>query len=166
MWYIDSGASCHMTRVHENLIDLTQISDIEVVLGDDQVVKAVGCGTVSFHRESLPPMLLREVIYAPGLKKSLVLVSAIEERGYEVLFHDGQVLLFPEGSSITSAKVIGTRNEKMYMLMFHPARELFHLTSNNDLCEIWHKRMAHFHHGDLRVLREIVAGVPYFSTKH
>jgi hypothetical protein len=56
MWYIDSGASRHMTGVRENLTDLTQIGDVEVVLGDDRVVKAVGCGTVSFQRESLPPM--------------------------------------------------------------------------------------------------------------
>jgi hypothetical protein len=32
-----------------------------------------------------------------GLKKNLVSVSTIEERGYEVLFRDGQVLLFPRG---------------------------------------------------------------------
>jgi hypothetical protein len=48
MWYTDNGASHHMTRVHEHLTDLTQIGDVEVVLGDDRVVKAVGCGTVSF----------------------------------------------------------------------------------------------------------------------
>jgi hypothetical protein len=83
-------------------------------------------------------MLLREVIYVPGLKKNLVSVSAIEERGYEVLFHDGQVLLFPKGSSITSAKVIGTRHEKLYKLMFQPARALIHTTNNSDLCELWH----------------------------
>ena len=53
-------------------------------------------------------MLLREVLYVPGLKKNLILVFAIEERGYEVLFRDGQVLLFPKGPSITSTKVIGT----------------------------------------------------------
>jgi hypothetical protein len=155
-----------MTGVREHLTDLTQIGDVEVVFGDDRVIKAVGCGTVSFQRESLPPMLLKEVLYGPGLKKNLVSVSAIEERCYEVLFHDGQMLLFPKGSSITSAKVIGTRHEKLYKLMFQPARALFHSTSNNDLCELWHKRMAHLHHGALRVLREIVTGVPDFSTEH
>jgi hypothetical protein len=82
------------------------------------VVKAVGSGTVSFQRESLPPMLSRDVLYVHGLKKNLISVSTIEERGYEVLFRDGQVLLFPKGSSITSAKVIGTRHEKLYKLMF------------------------------------------------
>jgi hypothetical protein len=52
---------------------------------------------------------------------------------------DGQVLLFPKGSSITSAKVIGTRDEKLYKLMFQPASALYHTTNNNDLCELWHR---------------------------
>jgi transposase InsO family protein len=166
MWYIDSGASRHMAGVRENLKDLTQIGDVEVLLGYDQVFKAVGCGIVSIQRECVSPMLLREVLYVPSLKKNLVSIFAIEERGYEVLFRDGQVLLFPKGSSINSAKVFGTRHEKLYKLMFHPVKALFHSTSNSDLCELWHRRMAHLHHGALRVLREIVIGVPYFSTEH
>jgi hypothetical protein len=164
--YIDSVASRHMTDVHEHLIDLTQIGDLEVVLGDDRVVKAVGSGTVSFQRESLPPMLLRNVLYVPGLKKNLISVSTIEERGYEVSFRDGQVLLFPKGSSITSDKAIGTQHEKLYKLIFQPASALFHTTNDSDPYELWHRRMAHSHHGALRILREIVTGVPNFNTKH
>jgi hypothetical protein len=117
-WYIDSGACRHMTTVREHLTDLTQCGDAEVVLGDDREVKVAGCGTVSFWRESLPPMTLTEVLYVLGLKKNLVSVSTIEEKGYEVLFCDGQVLLFPRGSSITSAKVIGTRHERLYKFLF------------------------------------------------
>jgi hypothetical protein len=166
VWYIDSGASRHMTSVREHLTDLTQIGNLEVVLGDDQVVKAIASGTVSFQRESLPPILLRDVLYVPSLKKNLISVSTIEERGYEVLFCDGQVLLFPKGSSITSAKVIGTRHDKLYKLMFQPASALYHTTINSDLCELWHKRMAHLHHRALRILREIVTAVSKFSTEH
>jgi hypothetical protein len=95
-----------------------------------------------------------------------VLVSTIEDRGYEVLFRDGHVLLYPKGSSITSTKVIGIRHEKLYKLMFQPARALMHSTNNNDLCDLWHRRMAHLHHGALRILREIVTGVPEFSIEH
>jgi hypothetical protein len=137
-----------------------------VVLGDDSVVGAVGCGTVSFQRESLPPMLLRDVLYVLGLKKNLVSVSTIEDRGIEVLFRDGKVLLYPKGSPLTSAKVIGIRHEKLYKLMFQPSRALFHGTNINDLCELWHKRMAHLHHGALRILREILSGVLEFSIEH
>jgi hypothetical protein len=78
----------------------------------------VGCGTISFRRESLPPMTLTKVLYVSGFKKNLVSVSTIKEKGYEILFRDGQVLLFPKGSSITSAKVIGTRHERLYKFFF------------------------------------------------
>jgi hypothetical protein len=152
MWYIDSGSSRHMKGVREHLTNITHIGDVEVVLGDDWVVKAVGCGTVSFQRESFPPMSLTKVLYVLGLKNNLVSVSAIEERGFEVLFYDGQVLLYQKGSSITSAKVIGTRHENLYELMFQPARELIYTTSSSDLCELWNRRMAHLHHGALSVL--------------
>jgi hypothetical protein len=166
-WYIDSGASRHMKIVREYLTNLTQCGDAEVVLGDDHEVKVAGCGTVSFRRESLPLMILTEVLYVPGLKKNLVSVYTIEEKGYEVLFHDGQVLLFPRGSRITSAKVIGTRHVRLYKFLFQQVRALINSTNNNnDLCEIWHRRMAHLHHGTLRVLRELVTGVPDFSLEH
>jgi hypothetical protein len=100
-------------------------------------VKVVGSGIVSLHRESLPPLTLAEVLYVLGLKKNLVLVYTIEENFYEILFHDGKVLLFPRGSSITSSKVIGTRHERLYKFFFHLVRVLIHTTSNNnDLCEL------------------------------
>jgi hypothetical protein len=137
-----------------------------VVFGDESMVKAVGSGTISFQRESQPPLLVRDVLYVPGLKKNLILVSTIEDKGYELVFHDGHVLMYPNGSNITSAKVIGIRHGKLYKLMFHPARALLHNTNNSDLCELCHRRMTHFHHGDLRILREIVTEVPDFSTEH
>jgi hypothetical protein len=46
VWYINSGASRHMTGVREHLTDLTQFGDLEVVLGDDRVVKEVGSRTI------------------------------------------------------------------------------------------------------------------------
>lgn len=37
---------------------------------------------------------------------------------------------------------------------------------NRDLCKLWHRRMAHLHHGALCILRQITLGVPEFSTGH
>ena len=85
-WCIDSGASSHMTGSHEMFSKLSQAdTDVEVVLGDDSIVSAVGRGTITFQRESMSPMLLRDVLYVPGLKKNLVSVSMIEDQGLGVL---------------------------------------------------------------------------------
>jgi hypothetical protein len=107
VWYIDSEASRHIKGDREYFTNLTEIGDIEVVPGNDSVVKVFGSGTISFQRQSLSPMLVRDLLYVPSLKKNLISVSTIDDRGYEVLFHDGKVLLYPKGSSISSAKVIG-----------------------------------------------------------
>ena len=53
--------------------------DVKVVLGDDSAVIEVGCGTITFQRESMSLMVLRDVLYVPGLKKNLASVSMIED---------------------------------------------------------------------------------------
>ena len=48
-WYIDSGASSHMTSAREMFSELSQAdTDVEVVLGDDSIVSAVGRETITF----------------------------------------------------------------------------------------------------------------------
>ena len=75
-----------MTGVREYFSELSESdTDVEVVLGDDRVVRAVGVGTLTFQRESKPPLKVTEVLYVPGMRKNLISVSALEDKGYEVL---------------------------------------------------------------------------------
>ena len=83
IWYVDSGASRHMTGVREYFLELSESGTyIEVVLGDDNVVRAVGVGTLTFDREPKPPLKVSDVLYVSGMKKNLISVSALEDRGY------------------------------------------------------------------------------------
>ena len=164
-WYIDSGATSHMTGAREVFSELSEAGrDVEVVLGDNTVVRAVGRGTITFQRESMSPMTLRNVLYVPGLKKNLVSVSTIEDRGLGVCFSDGRVQVYPKATGMSSAMDIGVRCGKMYKLLFQPQCALAH-SSSSELCELWHRRMAHLHHPALRLLRSMVTGLPEFSTE-
>jgi hypothetical protein len=82
------------------------------------------------------------------------------------VFHDGHMPMYLKGSSITSAKVIGIRHGNFYRLMFQLPISLIHNTNNNDLCELWHSRMAHLNPRDLRMLRDIVTMVLDLGTEH
>ena len=123
--YVDSGASRHMTGAKDQF---TQFSDrrinLEVELGDESIVRAVGVGTVSFQRESLPPLVVLKVLYVPGLRKNLIFVSTIEDKGYEVTFRGGQVIMYPKGSLVESGKVIGERHGRLYTFSFQPVGAL------------------------------------------
>ena len=71
MCCIDSGASRHMTGAREFFSELAERAlDIEIVLGDDHTVRVVGVGTMTFERESLPPLKVMDVLYVPGMKKN------------------------------------------------------------------------------------------------
>ena len=104
-------------------------------------------------------MKVKKVLYVLGLAKNLISISTIEDSGYEIVFRDGKILIHPRGSSSRIAKVIGIRQGKLYRLMFQPAQALIH-SSSSDMCELWHRRMAHLHHGDFNVLKEIVTSLP------
>lgn len=49
VWFVDNGASCHLTRVREHFTSRREDDiDLEVVLADNSMVRAVGVGIVSF----------------------------------------------------------------------------------------------------------------------
>ena len=129
--------------------------DVEVVLGDDTVARVVGRGSIIFQRESMSPMTLRDVLFVPGLKKNLISVSMIEDRGLGVSFLDGHVCAFSKTVGPSASYTIGVRCGKLYKLLFQPQRALAH-SSSNELCELWHRRMAHLHHPALGFVRHMV----------
>ena len=103
---------------------------MEVVLGDDLAVRAVGRGTITFQRESMSPMVLRDVLYVPGMKKNLVSVSMIEDQGLGVSFLDRHVHMLPKIAGPSALVANGARCGKMYRLFFQPQHTLAHSSGN------------------------------------
>ena len=52
-------------------------------------MKGVGNATLRLNEGNA--LLLQEVLYVPDLKKNLVSISAMEDKGYKVAFSDGKV---------------------------------------------------------------------------
>jgi hypothetical protein len=157
-----------MTSFREYFYDLRDIEvRIEISLADDRVVRVVGVGTVTFQRDGMPPISFTDVLYVLGMKKNLISVSTLQDRGLEVTFRGSEVLIHPRGSSPASRHVIGVREGKLFRLLFQPLHALAASNDNNrQLCELWHRRMAHLHHGSLGGLIEVVTGVPQINIEH
>ena len=67
-------------------------------------------GTIWFQLDSKDYLHLVDVVFVPGLK----------EKGYKVAFVDGQVVVWPQDSSIELAWVIGVREGGLYRLTGWP----------------------------------------------
>ena len=78
VWYLDSGASFHMTGDKEFFSDLEEKDlQMHIEMGNDGRYSANGIGTITFERYSSNPFLLKDVMHVPGLKKNLVSVAVI-----------------------------------------------------------------------------------------
>lgn len=58
----------------------------------------------------------RDVLYVPGLKKNLVSVSALADKGYEVTFRQCRVFITPSNSMV--AKQIGANSEFLIFFIY------------------------------------------------
>jgi hypothetical protein len=112
----------------------------------------------------MPPISFTDVLYVPRMKKNLISVSTLQDRGLEVTFRGTEVLIHPRGSSLASEQVIGVRDGKLFRLLFQLLHAL--AASSDSSRQLWHCKMAHLHHGALGGLREVVTGVPQISIEH
>ena len=114
-WYFDSGASFHMTGDVNLFSDLVEKDlQLHVELGENGRYSATGIGTITFQRESGKLILLQDVVHVLGLKKNLISVAMLEDKGNDVVFSEGKVFLrYKETGQV---KKVGIRAKNLYRL--------------------------------------------------
>eukprot|EP00253_Pinus_taeda_P029075 PITA_29075 len=66
--------------------------NIEIILGDNATYLVKGIETVILHLNQGQTLHSQEVLYVPYLKKNVVSISAMEDKGFKVTFIDGKVV--------------------------------------------------------------------------
>ena len=122
-------------------------------MGDDGRYSATRIGIVTFQRESGSPLRLKDVMFVSSLKKNIVFVVVLEDRGYDVIFNKGKTFL----RHITTGQVkkIGVYVKKLYKIDVEESVALSmkaEKVQSNDVSEIWHIRLGHLTHGALKII--------------
>jgi hypothetical protein len=129
-----------------------------VKLGDDYQYPIKGVGEASYKLDSGKAMRMKDVLYVPGLKKNLLSISTLDEKGFRVAFVDGEVLMWPKGKTFDDAVVIGVQEGGLYKLKGRSDSTLIHDTVNSS--ELWHRRFSHLHYRALPIVSKMVTGLP------
>lgn len=88
-WYIDSGATRHMSPTKENFLNFKEVQIRDVKIGDGSTLKAEVTGDVKIKVLSnygYRDIILKDCLYVPKLQPNLVSVLKITSLGYEVSF--------------------------------------------------------------------------------
>jgi hypothetical protein len=154
-----------MTGYLSALTELTEKkSFVHVELGDDATYAIQGVGSTSFQLDSSIVLHIEEILFVPRLKKNLLSISTLEDKGFRATFMDGKALLWPKDRDMILVVVIGVREGGLYTLPRRHIQALVHDTIN--LCELWHRRLAQFHYIALPRLKSMVTGMLDLHSKH
>lgn len=101
-------------------------------MGNDEKYSVSGAGIVIFQREHGARLTLTDVKYVPGLKRNLVLIGMLEDRGYDVVFNKGKVFL--RHIITRQVKQIGSQIKNLYALEVQdPCKALSSEATDGDL---------------------------------
>ena len=112
-WFLNNGASFHMT-VNKILFSTLEEKYLQILItmGNDEKYSVSGVGTFIFQREHGSRLTLTDVKYVPRLKRNLVSIAMLEDRGYDVVFSKGKVFL--KHIITRQVKQIGSRVKNLY----------------------------------------------------
>ena len=90
---------------------------MHIEMGDDGRYNVTGIGTISFEGESSKPFILEDVMHVPGLKKNLISVAMLEDKGYDVFFSEGKAFLRSKATGKTRRIAVPVKN--LYQLQVY-----------------------------------------------
>ena len=95
-------------------------------------------------------------MHVPGLKKNLISVAMLEDKGYDVVFSEGKAFLRSKATGET--RRIGVRVKNLYQLQVDDCAAMAGKAEgvvSRDEGKLWHRRLGHLHHGALKILQHI-----------
>lgn len=96
LWYLDIGASYHMTGSKTKFTDLdTTVSGI-VRFGEGSTMDICGRGTVLFECQDSGNRALTDVYYIPKLISNIVSLSQLKEHGCRLVLEGGLLHIFDQ----------------------------------------------------------------------
>ena len=161
-WYVDSGATSHMTYDRKILSNFREFQHpSQVYLGDDKAIFATGQGSVKIacYDESYPITLtLENVLYVPKLRKNLLSVAAIAKKGAEVKFDNKTCTVIKDKRTLVIGHIVDDRLYRVNTVDFVNVA-----TSKEPDLRSWHCRFGHLNHSyiDQMIKKNMVEGLKH-----
>ncbi|WVZ22010.1 hypothetical protein V8G54_000554, partial [Vigna mungo] len=97
-WWIDSGASRHVCKDRCLFKTFKEDDNGEVLyMGNDSMAKVLGVGQVELLLSSGKSLVLRDVLYAPELRRNLVSGVILNRLGFKLVFESDKFILSKGG---------------------------------------------------------------------
>ncbi|KAG7594649.1 Zinc finger CCHC-type [Arabidopsis thaliana x Arabidopsis arenosa] len=105
VWYLDNGASNHMTGILAYFSKLDESVTGKVRFGDDSLIDIKGKGSIVFVAKNGERRALHDVYYIPNLRSNIVSLGQATESGCDVRMREDYLTLYDrDGKLFVKAK--------------------------------------------------------------
>ena len=176
VWYLDSGATTHMTKHKDILSDYVDVESAGVTCANNAVLPVVGTGNTDVYlRETPGATVIKDVVFVPNISANLLSVNKLTKSGLTVTFNDKGCSIYITNDVKTSGTVVGSAVEDrgMYRLAVLNQPKESHITPNEENDEAafqvtatpvdwfmrWHKRYGHLNFDYMKELNDLCLGI-------
>jgi transposase InsO family protein len=160
LWYLDTGATNHMTGAREAFTELNTRVQGTVKFGDGSVVAIEGRGSILFEAKTGEHQRLFNVYYILQLTANIVSLGQLDEGGCKVHIDDGVLRIWDERRRLVAR--VQRSTARLYLLKLKLAKLVCLVAQRSDEAWRWHERFGHLHFDALRKLAkdDMVCGLP------
>jgi hypothetical protein len=163
VWFLDTGATNHMTGSVDAFAELDRSVSGKVRFADGSVVDILGRGMVVFALEGGDHRAFTEVFFIPALRSNVVSLGQLDESWFDIHIRRG-VLTVRDHRNRLMMKVQRSQN-RLYKFLFKPVHPVCLAAGLMSEAWRWHARLGHLHFdGMQRMARgELVRGLPHID---
>ncbi|KAJ3698372.1 hypothetical protein LUZ61_002077 [Rhynchospora tenuis] len=161
-WFLDSGATAHVTPDINNLTSSLPYAGTDTVhIGNGAGLSILNIGSTVIYT-SIKPIYLNNVLHVPKITKNLLSISQLL-RDNDVIVEFSSSYCFIKDRVTHQTLLLGNLTNGLYSLQQPTTHQALHIAHNSS--EVWHSRLVHCSHNVLDTLAKTNCLVINSKTK-
>lgn len=156
-WYVDSGATNHMTNCKDWLENYHDVASKDVTCANNEKLCGVGVGNVRVRIGNEGLKTINDVTYVPDLTTNLLSVSAMVKKGMVVTFSATGCQIYQENDCRIEGNVKVTASEIGGIYRLNVMSDKANFVSEKQTQALWHRRLGHLGERNMNLLRSGMA---------
>jgi transposase InsO family protein len=171
-WYVDSGATTHMTCNKDWLINYKRSMETKTITcANNEKLRSEGTGKVEVMLQGRSGVTtIDNVTYVPNLSGNLLSVNKLANKGFTTIFSSEGCNMYLTNDDVIKGNPVASAVEEsgLYRLNCTEVGQVQNamLTSVESRQNLWHRRLGHLGIKNMELLKDMVDGLDFTKENH